>query len=458
MDSVLDAFLALSPDAALAVDRSGRVQAANPLAADLFGYGLDELTGLPVEQLLPDRFRAKHVRQRRTFGRQPHARRMGAGLDLWGRRKDGTEVAVDVSLAPVDGPDGVVVIAAVRDMSERREEQAAQAELAAIVDSTDDAVIATHPDGTIVSWNQGAVRLLGYEPDEIVGQPVDMLVPEHLHGGLEEQRRRVLAGSPVAPHETLRRRRDGADIDVEVTLSAVRSKGGEVVGVAAVCRDISERVRARAESARAEGEREELMMLADRERIARDLHDVVIQRLFAAGLTLQVASQQLDDRPEVAARLANIVDELDATIGDIRSTIFGLEHHQAPATSLRARVVDLAGQLATTLGHDPMVHFDGPVDATVPPDVAEHALAVVREGLANVARHAHATASRVDIAAGNELVVRVSDNGVGIGTTTRRSGLRNLRQRAEQLNGSMQTRRPARGGTELVWRVPLAPR
>jgi PAS domain S-box-containing protein len=453
--SLLDVLLQLSPDAAIAVDDRGHIHAANELAADLFGYPLADLVDLGIDDLLPERFRAAHVRHRMRFGQLPRRRRMSAGLDLCGRRRDGTEFPVDVSLAPVTGPTGTIVVAAIRDMTERRQEQAAQAQLAAIVDSTDDAIVATTVDGTITSWNPGAIRLLGYEPNEIIGHHVDDLVPDHLRAELAATRNRVMAGEHVPPVETLRRRRDSVDVDVEVTLSAVRDTSGRVTGTAGIFRDITDRIRARAERAIAEQQRKELATLADRERIARDLHDLVIQRVFATGMAVQATTHMLSDNPDVVARLANIVDELDATIADIRSTIFDLEHHRAPADSVRAHVIDLVDDMSPALGHDPVVHFDGPVDTTVSGDVAEHALAVVREALSNIARHASATATRVEVVVGDALTIRVVDNGIGVGTPARSSGLRNMERRAEQLGGDWDIHSPQGGGTELVWSVPL---
>lgn len=453
--ALVDAYLRLSPDAAIAVDGSGRIRVANDLAAELFRCRADALTAQSIEELMPQRYRDAHAAHRSGYHDHPRQRRMGAGLDLWGVRADGTEFPVDVSLSPIGDPPGRIVIAAIRDMTERRREQAAQAQLAAIVDSTDDAIVATSVDGTIVTWNPGAVRLLGYQPDEIVGRHVDTLVPDELRAGVDEVRQRVMRGEVVPPFETLRRRRDGVDIDLEVTLSMVRDRFDQVIGTAGIFRDISDRIRARSERALALQQRAELVQLADRERIARDLHDVVIQRIFAAGMTVQAATRMLSNAPEVEARLNNVVDDLDATIVELRSTIFDLEHHRAESSSLRAAIVELVEELRPALDHDPVVQFDGPIDTSVSPELAQHALAVVREALSNVARHAAASATRVEVTATDTLRIRVRDNGVGVSPTSRLSGLRNLRERADQLGGRFELLSPAHGGAELSWQVPI---
>ena len=197
-----------------------------------------------------------------------------------------------------------------------------------------------------------------------------------------------------------------------------------------------------------------MVLLEDRDRIARDLHDHVIQRLFAAGLTVQsVASGLSGDRR--AERLAQVVGDIDATIRQIRTSIFELRGSLGPETgTLRTQLIDLAAELTESLGFSPRVRFTGPVDAVVPDPAAEDVLAVVREGLTNVARHAQASQVDVEVAATSaELAVDVIDNGVGIGDVVRRSGLANLRERAEQHGGLLTT--PDHEGTHLRWTIPL---
>ncbi|MEU3403622.1 GAF domain-containing protein [Streptomyces sp. NPDC006670] len=206
---------------------------------------------------------------------------------------------------------------------------------------------------------------------------------------------------------------------------------------------------------------EQMSLLEDHDRIARDLHDLAIQRLFATGMTLQSA-QRFVDHPQASERLARAVDDLDATIKIIRSTIFGLREHDAPgeASKLRSRAVRALDEAAATLGFAPALRMEGLIDTDVTPAVAEEALAVVGEALTNVARHAGATRVEVSIvAADGNLTLTVTDNGVGLPAGGRRSGLRNLAERAERLGGRMEV--AARGdgepGTRLEWQVPLAP-
>jgi signal transduction histidine kinase len=209
------------------------------------------------------------------------------------------------------------------------------------------------------------------------------------------------------------------------------------------------------ENARLHQRLEQLAVLSERERIARDLHDTVIQRIFATGMGLQGLVARLDGS-EARERLQQAVDELDETIREIRGTIFALEAREERG-GLRARVFELAGEAAEGIGFDPRVNFTGPVDAVVPERVAEELLKTLREALANVARHARATAVEVEVTArGGRVTLRVSDNGVGIGdgATGSGHGLDNMRARAEALRGSFRTTPAPGGGTAVTWTVP----
>jgi len=197
---------------------------------------------------------------------------------------------------------------------------------------------------------------------------------------------------------------------------------------------------------------------ADRDRIARDLHDLVIQRLFAIGLGLQGTSR-LVVRPEVAARLTDFVSDLDETIAEVRRTIFALQNEpDADSTSMRAQILTAASAAKEPLGYDPQVRFTGPIDTLADDAVRADLLATLREALANVARHAHAGTVQVSVTAdvpSRTLELMVADDGVGIDQgRTRRSGLANLAERAERHGGTL-TIDSGPDGTTLSWRIPV---
>jgi signal transduction histidine kinase len=201
-----------------------------------------------------------------------------------------------------------------------------------------------------------------------------------------------------------------------------------------------------------------LSLYADRDRIARDLHDLAIQRLFATSMSLQGA-YKITQKPAVAKRIAQSISDLDDTIKVIRSTIFALHAHEIDedeAPGLRTQIIETCERATEQLGFPPAVRFTGPVDTLVGPEIAEQLLAVLREALSNTARHAQASRLDVDLTADTRAVtLTVTDDGIGIPATGRRSGLANLAERAQQLGGSFTARPATPTGTIVTWIAPL---
>ena len=208
------------------------------------------------------------------------------------------------------------------------------------------------------------------------------------------------------------------------------------------------------ELAEARRDQERVLLLEDRARIARDLHDHVIQQLFAAGLMVQATAAHLDSERDVAT-LSDVVGSLDEAIKQIRVSIFQLQ--PASSTGIRSAVIDVVGEVRPALGFDPRLDLDGPLDSLSTEGLVHDVKAVVREALTNVAKHAHATAVQLSVHATTaQLTVTISDNGSGLADTVRRSGLENMRCRAEDRDGSMVVAElPDLGGTTLVWTVPI---
>jgi len=192
------------------------------------------------------------------------------------------------------------------------------------------------------------------------------------------------------------------------------------------------------------------------DRIARDLHDHVIQRLFATGLSVQSMAAVLGE-DTLGPKLRRIVVDIDDTIRQVRTSIFELRSSETTRRGLRSAVLDVAGQSAPLLGFSPAVRFSGPTDTIVEDAVVADVEAVVREGITNVAKHARATEVVVQISAsGERLCVDVTDNGRGLGDSTRRSGLDNLRRRAEDLGGTLTIDQRDEKGTRLRWTIPIS--
>ena len=238
-----------APDA-LVVLSEGRIVFVNGQAEKLFGYPRDELLGQSVEILIPERYRDVHRDHRDHYVQEPRPRQMGAGLNLTGRHKDSTEFPIEISLSPVQTANGLLVSSAIRAVRDRRRE-VEQRFLAGIVDSSADAIIGKTLAGVILSWNEGAHRLFGYSAGEAVGKLMSMLIPPGREAEEVEILGRLKKGERVETFDTVRRRKDGRDVEVSVTMSPVHDAAGNVIGVSKVVRDITERKRAEIALARA---------------------------------------------------------------------------------------------------------------------------------------------------------------------------------------------------------------
>jgi signal transduction histidine kinase len=207
----------------------------------------------------------------------------------------------------------------------------------------------------------------------------------------------------------------------------------------------------------ARADQQRVILLEDRDRIARDLHDHVIQRLFAAGLSLQ-SLQTRESDPATATKLEQVVTDLDDTIRQIRTSIFDLRGSLTPVSaSVRAQLIQVVADQTPQLGFEPTVRFTGPVDSLVDPALADELAAVLREALSNVARHAQATQVIVTLTVSvDQLCLEVGDDGIGIGAPTRRSGLDNLEQRAVCRGGSLTVTSKSDKGTLLRWQIALS--
>jgi signal transduction histidine kinase len=260
---------------------------------------------------------------------------------------------------------------------------------------------------------------------------------------LEDLGRTILAPLPAGT------RRTGG-------ILVVAAQRGAMLGVTAgtdLVRMFANQATLALERAQAQRDQSMLAVLEDRDRIARDLHDLVIQRLFATGLQLQGMHRMVT--PDVQVRIGRAVEDIDATIRDLRAAIFELHHH-GERSSLRSDLLALAEEYADALGFRPELICSGPLDSAVPAVARPQILAAVRESLSNVVRHAGASSVTVEVmVTGDEVMARVSDDGVGISSTDRQSGLRNLRERAAALGGAVRLDPNEPHGTVVELRAPL---
>ena len=332
-------LLESAPDAMVIVDRDGRIVLINTQTERLFGYSRIELIGQPVEVLVPERSRAAHPAHRTQYLAAPVVRAMGSGLDLWGRRRDGSEFPVEISLSPIETMEGSLVSSTIRDVSERVRIHEVRAELAAIVGSSDDAIIGTALDGTIRSWNRGAQRIFGYAAAAVIGQSVRCLLPP---GRAEEEPTLIEAltrGDRVEPFETVRRCEDGRDIEVSVTLSPIHDSGGRIVGVSKVARDITDRKRAE----RALAEAKDATDVANRELEAFSYsvaHDLRAPLRGIDGFSMALLEDAYDSLDETGRRYLHRVRDLTKHMAELIESLLSLA--RISRSEPRCEVVDLS--------------------------------------------------------------------------------------------------------------------
>jgi two-component system sensor histidine kinase DevS len=453
--SLLDA----APDTILLVDDLGRIVFVHEHGADLFGYPAERLLELTIDDLLPADRRPVHRAHRARYRAEPTVRAMGSGLPLRARRADGTELPVEVSLSPLAIGDEMFTVAAVRDISERVRGEDYLRRVLHTLDASDDGVFIFDATSLRYSYvNQGAVRLTGYSHDELAA-----MTPLHLNPGAQEiDYRQVIEALDAEPDQAVVRqtvllRKDGAEVPVEKTYQSAPAGRDGTKWVIALARDSSARLRAEAELRRSQDalrDAEQIVALAeDRQRIARDLHDTVIQRLFGAGLHLQATLATTDERTR--SRLETTINDLDETINELRTAIFSLQGPSSAAPGgVRGRLLDVVRESRSALGFEPQLQFDGPIE-TIDDTIVDHLTPTLREALANIARHAGAHRVRVGITATDTVTLTVTDDGTGLPEPRSNGrGLTNLADRATALGGTFTVTPAPGGGTLLRWQVP----
>jgi formate hydrogenlyase transcriptional activator len=243
-------LLEAAPDAMVIADRGGRIVLINAQTERLFGYATEELLGQPVELLVPEKLREEHVRHRGKYNASPRTRPMGMGLELFGRRKNGSTFPVEISLSPLEDADGILVTAAIRDITERKKAQEAlrlsEERFRLIVEEVKDyAIFMLDPEGRVRSWNEGAETISGYKAKEIIGTHYSRFFQtEDVERGKPEEELRLAATDGRWEQEGWRVRKDGSRLWANVVLTALRDPDGQLLGFTKIVRDITERKRA----------------------------------------------------------------------------------------------------------------------------------------------------------------------------------------------------------------------
>jgi PAS domain S-box-containing protein len=298
--------LEAAPTGMLMIDEAGTIVLVNAQIEAIFGHGRNELLGKRLEMLLPERFRAHHPLLREAFAGDPKTRIMGAGRELYGLRKDGTEVPIEIGLNPLHTSEGRFVLSSITDITERKRANEAEQQMTALVRSTSDAIITKDLQGIVRSCNPAAEELLGYMAEEIIGQSVYRFIPADHRSEEAGVIARFKEGQKVVPFETVRLHKNGSLVEVSLTISPVLGDSGQIVGASKIMRDIT-RARMAAEALRAVNAELELRIktrtveLKERESLLQEVHHRVKNNLQVISSLINLQIRGLDDE---SSRLA----------------------------------------------------------------------------------------------------------------------------------------------------------
>ena len=442
-------FLEAVPDAILVVNQEGIVLQVNSQIENLFGYTKDELIGQPVEMLVPERQRPQHHHHRKHFTEEPKVRRMGAGLDLHGRRRDGSEFPVEISLSPVLTSDGMLVLSAIRDISDRKriEEELrrvhkeleqrkdrqlwqSQSRLALIVDSSQDAIIGKSLDGIITHWNKGAERIYGYKAEEVIGKSISILAPKEVADEISQILEKIRLGENVRYLESVRVTKDQRRLNISLSVSPIRDAEGNIVGASTIARDITAQKRAEDQLRQAQ-KMEAVGRLAGG--IAHDFNNILGIITACSELLMMrmgpgaVPVEYIDNIREAAKRGATLTRQL--------LTFSRRQTSQPQVLDINERLKDLSKLLRPLMGDDvEVVLLARSADAVVEVDPSHLDQIVVnlavnaRDAMPQGGKLIVETAAvefdegfarqRPPMKAGSYVMLAISDNGSGMDQAT----------------------------------------
>ena len=453
-------------DAIITVDEAQRIVLYNRAAERIFGWPAAEIRGERLERLLPQRYQPTHAEHVRRFGATgTSSRRMGGSKVVYGVRSNGEEFPVDASISQLDTPEGKYYTVILRDVTERLEAEREQARLAArlsgLLDSAMDGIITIDEAQKIILYNKAAERIFGWPALQVIGRPMEMLMPKRLRAGHRAQveqfgRTGVTSRRMGDSAVVLGQRANGEEFPIDASISQLDTPEGKLFTV--ILRDVTERVRAREElaafAAEASGVREQ-----EKSRIARELHDELAQSLTALKMDATWVRENLEDRSAVLGKLGDMQQLLDGAVASTRRI----------AADLRPLVLDDLGLVPAiewlaqtfTQRHGVPCRLDVDEDLELHEPYATAVFRIVQESLVNVAKHAQASEVRVAVArTRGEVVLQVSDNGRGFAPDAPRKpqslGLAGLRERAQLLRGQVFIESEPGGGTRVEARIPIA--
>jgi PAS domain S-box-containing protein len=445
-------------DGIITVDREQRIVLFNPAAEKVFGYRAAELLGESLDRLIPSRFRAAHTHHVRKFEETGvTTRRMGALGTICGVRADGTEFPIEASISQVEAGGEKLFTVILRDITARKLGEEARNRLAAIVESSDDAIISESLDGLITSWNTGAEHLYGYSAAEVVGQPITMLIPPDLH----EEEPRILdliqRGERLTQFETVRLRKNGSRLNVSIIVSPIKNTEGKIIGASKIAHDITERKRLEAAVAAAAEE--------ERGRIARDLHDGLGQQLGGALFLTDLLQRDLKKRTAPESERAGQVHALVVeALHQTRELARGLYPVPAEPEGLMTALQNLADRVAND--RKMACTFDANSAVLIPDStITTHLYRIAQEAVNNALKHSGTTRIEIHLnktAVGLELIVQDFGKGLPAGTPPPGLGMQTMRQRAGLIGAQLLVQTSPPQGTRVTcwlhqpWVAPVA--
>jgi PAS domain S-box-containing protein len=494
----LAAIIDSSDDAIVSKTLDGIITSWNRAAEALFGYSAAEAIGQHIFLIVPDDRRAEEFD---VLARLRQGQRIDH-FETVRQRKDGRRIPILLTVSPIRDSDGRIVGASkvARDITDREQSEHLRARLAAIVDSSDDAIVGAALDGVITSWNRAAERIFGYSAAEAVGQHIFLIIPADRRAEEMDVLARLRRGEKIDHFETLRQTKDGRQIPISLTVSPIRDAKGVIVGASKVGRDITERTRAQEALKRAHDELEDRvrrrtaelleaneslrseieqrqsveqqraqlfgrLILAqedERRRIARELHDQLGQQMTALRLTLEtlknLSSESSPVRTQVEA-LQELARQLDQ---DIAFRVWELRPAMLEGLGLAAALTEYAGNWSKRFGIRAELHMTRPIDGRLPSQIETTIYRFAQEALNNVVKHAKA--DRVDIILEHtheHLSLIVEDNGIGFNPSEAEAavegfGIIGMRERAALAGADFQIESAPGDGTTVILRVPAA--
>src|SRR5579864_4307058 len=481
--SLLAAIVDSSDEVIVSKNLDGIITSWNTTAQRVFGYSAKEAIGSHITLIIPkDRLAEEDsiISRVRRGERIEH-------FDTVRQRKDGTLIDISLTISPVRDSSGRIVGASkvASEITDRKRAERSTALLAAIVDSSDDAIVSKTLDGIITSWNKSAERIFGYLPEEAVGKHITLIIPRDRWDEESSIIARIRRGERVDHFQTLRRRKDGSLVDVSLTISPVKDSAGNIIGASKVARDITAQVRA-AEALRCREEefrrlsqsldhqvrsrtRElqelswQLMRTRDEERrhVARELHDCAGQSLAVLAIEVDQLLQRTSTSPELAADIEQIRETVRQLHSDIRTTSYLLHPPLLDESGLQAAISWYAGGITERTA----LHIDVEISddlGRLPRDLELMLFRFVQEALTNIHRHASATKASIAMSRSQtHVTVEVRDNGSGMSAERLRQvisggsglGIRSMRERIRQFQGSMEIHSDSTG-TKVSVEIP----